>query len=223
MAGGEPVPPFRDGGVNKTSAKRWVWWTSSVTGLPVDQLLDVTPCVAPLLDANEVAGAEALDLLESVVVKAALQPLLDALFEGLGAQAQPVLSANRGRAGALLVQLITTEQRRYASAPKYEDVVEFKDFDPVRPTDRAVSTDRVSAFSKQVAYTGWKKAMLAYAWFDWSRERALANAVDDADLVQGWSRLHINDVPILWTNAGKNYNPDLLVVETTRTGSSRPR
>lgn len=39
-----------------------------MTGLPIDQLLDLTVCVAPLLDHDEVAGWTSLDLFESVVV-----------------------------------------------------------------------------------------------------------------------------------------------------------
>jgi hypothetical protein len=42
-----------------------------MTGLPIDQLLDVTVCVAPLLDREEVAAWTSLDLFESVVVTAA--------------------------------------------------------------------------------------------------------------------------------------------------------
>lgn len=42
-----------------------------MTGLPIDQLLDVTACVAPLLDREEVAAWTSLDLFESVVVTAA--------------------------------------------------------------------------------------------------------------------------------------------------------
>ena len=41
-----------------------------MTGLPIDQLLDVTACVVPLLDAVEVAAWTALDLFESVVAVA---------------------------------------------------------------------------------------------------------------------------------------------------------
>lgn len=39
-----------------------------MTGLPIDQLLDLTACVAPLLSHEEVAAWTSLDLFESVVV-----------------------------------------------------------------------------------------------------------------------------------------------------------
>lgn len=39
-----------------------------VTGLPIDQLLDITACVAPLLDHDEVAAWTSLNLFESVIV-----------------------------------------------------------------------------------------------------------------------------------------------------------
>ena len=41
-----------------------------MTGLPIDQLLDLTTCMAPLLNHEEVAAWTSLDLFESVVVTA---------------------------------------------------------------------------------------------------------------------------------------------------------
>jgi type III restriction enzyme len=41
--------------------------------------------------------------------------------------------------------------------------------------------------------------------------------VDDDENVSWWVRLHINDIPILWSSAGQQYNPDFLVIEADRT------
>ncbi len=37
--------------------------------------------------------------------------------------------------------------------------------------------------------------------------------LDDSDDVDFWVRLQRNDLPILWSSAGSEYNPDFLVVE----------
>ncbi|MEU1846200.1 DEAD/DEAH box helicase [Micromonospora sediminicola] len=145
--------------------------------------------------------------------RAAFQPLLEAFMQGLGSSAQTVLSANLDRAGARLVALVESEQRRFMAKPSYQDVVEVKPFDPVRMTDRETSADRHSTFARSLAYEGWKRSMYDLVWFDSSTERAVANMVDDDNGVAWWVRLHINDLPILWSSAGQQYNPDLLVIE----------
>jgi type III restriction enzyme len=150
--------------------------------------------------------------------RAAFQPLLDAFIGGLGTSAQSVLSANLDRAGARLVGLVQSEQRRFMTKPTYHEVVELKSFNPVRITDKEVSADRHSAFARSLAYEGWKRSMYDLVWFDSSTERTVANMVDDAEEeVAWWVRLHINDLPILWSSAGQQYNPDLLVIQTDGT------
>jgi type III restriction enzyme len=41
--------------------------------------------------------------------------------------------------------------------------------------------------------------------------------VDSDDRVLCWARLHIRELPILWTSGGQEYNPDLIVVESDGT------
>jgi len=149
--------------------------------------------------------------------RVAFKPLLDAFMQGLGAAAQSVLSANFERAGARLVSLVEAEQRRFIAKPSYHEVVEFKPFDPVRASDKEVSADRHSGYSRTLAYEGWRRSMFSVVWFDSSTERTVANMVDDGESVAWWARLHINDLPILWSSAGQQYNPDLLVIETDGT------
>lgn len=146
--------------------------------------------------------------------RAALRPLLDAFFDGLGDKAQPVLSANLDRAGARLIRLVESEQRHYMAKPSYHEVVEIKPFDPVRTTDRTVSANRHGAFTRTAAYEGWQRSIFPLVWFDSGPERTVANVVDDEESVAWWVRLHTNDLPILWTSGGQQYNPDLIVIET---------
>lgn len=145
--------------------------------------------------------------------RAAVAPLMDAFFEGLGAKADEVLSANLDRAGARLVRLVAEEQRRYMTKPTYEEVVELKDFTPTRTTDKVVSSDRFGPFLKSLAYEDWKRSIFPVVWFDSEPERRVANMVDDDPSVSSWVRLHINDLPILWNSAGQQYNPDLIVID----------
>lgn len=146
--------------------------------------------------------------------RAAVAPLMDAFFDGLADHAADVLSANLARAGARLVKLVADEQRRHARKPSYHEVVELRDFNPTRATDKAVSGDRFGAFAKSNAYEGWQRSLFAVEWFDSEPERAVANMIDDDDGVYRWVRLHIGELPILWHSDGKQYNPDFIVLGT---------
>ena len=149
--------------------------------------------------------------------RAALSPLLDAFFEGLGSTAAEVLSAHLGRAGTRLVRLVEAEQRRVMAKPTYDTVINLTPFEPGRATDRTVSPDRFGTFSKSAAYNSWQRSLYAVEWFDSRPERDVANAVDLADDVTVWVRLHIGELPILWTSEGRQYNPDFIVIEANRT------
>jgi type III restriction enzyme len=145
--------------------------------------------------------------------RAAVQPILDAFIEGLGANATEILSANLGRGGARLVRLVETEQRRYVAQPKFDEVVELREFDPSRTTDRVPTSDRLGKFVRTAAYEGWKRSLFSVEWFDSEPERRVANMVDEAPLVRRWVRLHVKELPILWNGFGNEYNPDLIVID----------
>jgi len=145
--------------------------------------------------------------------RTALEPLLDAFFDGLGDKALEVLSANQGRAGARLVRLVAEEQRRFMAKPSYHQVVELRDFTPTRATDKDISPDRFSSFSKSFAYADWKRSLFSLEWFDSKTERTVANMVDEDGGVTCWVRLHVGELPILWNSSGQEYNPDLIVIE----------
>ena len=146
--------------------------------------------------------------------RAAVAPLMDAFFAGLGDAADQVLSANLERAGARLVKLVASEQRRFMAKPAYHEVVEVRDLAPTRATDRPVSGDRFGEFSKALAYEGWTRSLFPVEWFDSRPERAVANLLDDDADVACWVRLHVGDLPILWNSAGQEYNPDFIIIET---------
>lgn len=147
----------------------------------------------------------------------AVAPIIDAFFAGLGEKADQVLSANLGRAGARLVRLVAEEQRRFMANPSFKEVVELREFNPTRATDKTVSSDRFGRFIKASAYDGWQRSIFPIDWFDSEPERAVANMVDGDDTVSCWARLQIGDLPILWNSAGQEYNPDLIVIEADGT------
>lgn len=143
----------------------------------------------------------------------AVQPLIDKFLEGLGEKAEEVLSANLERAGARLVRLVASEQKRFMAKPSYEEVVEIKPFNPTRATDKEISTDRLGVFTRSAAYEGWERSLFPVEWFDSAPERVVANMVDVDPNVVCWVRLHIGELPILWNSEGRKYNPDLIVIE----------
>jgi type III restriction enzyme len=145
--------------------------------------------------------------------RAALAPILDAFLGGLGEKGPEILSANLDRAGARLVRLVAEEQRVYMAKPWFEEVVELREFAPVRATDRAVSSDRFGGFSRSAAYDGWRRSLFPVEWFDSRTERTAANVLDGAAEITCWVRLHTGELPILWNGFGQEYNPDFLAVE----------
>jgi type III restriction enzyme len=149
--------------------------------------------------------------------RAALQPFLDAFFTGLGDKAEEVLSANLERAGARLMRLVADEQRRFMAKPSIGEVIKLEDFSPVRTTDKDVSPDRLGPFSKSLAYEGWTRSLFPVEWFDSTPEKTVANMVDGDNGVTCWVRLHLKELPILWNAAGRQYNPDFIVVDADTT------
>jgi len=142
----------------------------------------------------------------------AFRPLLDDFFAGLGDKADAVLSANLGRAAKRLLDLVAEEQRRLTPKPDFDEVVQLLPFEPVRVTDRPISADRFGAFVRSAAYEGWKRSLFGVEWFDSTPERDLTNTIDEDEGVACWVRLHLKELPILWTT-GREYNPDFLVIE----------
>jgi type III restriction enzyme len=141
--------------------------------------------------------------------RAQLAPIIDTFVEAMGEKAEVILSGYGERAAARLIQLIGDEQRRFAPKPRYDKVVELREFAPSRSGRPETSLDRTGAF-KKVGYEGWAKSYYEQAWFDSTPERDTALILDDADEISCWVRLHVGDLPIVWEEG--SYNPDFLGV-----------
>jgi type III restriction enzyme len=86
-------------------------------------------------------------------------------------------------------------------------------FDRVRLGRPDTSHDRFGPFKKGVGYEGYNKSLYAQDWFDSSPERDIANVLEDEEAITLWVRLQVGDLPILWTGAGREYNPDFIAVD----------
>jgi type III restriction enzyme len=193
--------------------------TELITAPAVDEVKS-----APTLFALEELRERLVDLvLSSPFVparkneRAATQPIIDAFLRGLGPSAAEILSANLDRAAGRLVTLIGVEQRRFTPKPDFNDVVELREFNPTRTTDKPATRDRFSRFARSNAYEGWQRAIYSVEWFDSEPERHVANIVDDDASVSCWVRLQVGELRIVWNSEGREYNADLIVIEADGT------
>lgn len=138
----------------------------------------------------------------------ALAPLLDAFLAGLGAKAEPVLSAYMDRAIAGFITLLNTEQRRFTAKPQYDEVIEVISLAPVRFSKRETNPDRMGKHKRGAAYE-YSKSLYGQDWFDSGTERDVANLLDNGNDVEWWLRLQTGDLPILWAS-GREYHPDFI-------------
>jgi type III restriction enzyme len=164
---------------------------------------------------NQVLGAPAVPSRANQRIPAA--KIVDAFIQGLGSSATTVLSAYMDRASAGLIQVVTEEQRNFAVKPTYGEVVEITEFDKTRIGRPETSSDRFGAFKKGLAYEGYTKSLYAQDWFDSSTERDVANVLEDEPTISLWVRLQIGDLPILWTEGGREYNPDFIAIDVEGT------
>lgn len=193
--------------------------TELVTSTAVDKV-DAARSLFPLEDlklelVEAVLGSPVVPARKGERVHAAR--LVEAFVDGLGEKAAELLSAYKERAIARLVRLVTDEHRRFAAKPKFEEVVEVVPLGKPRTSRRQVTKDRTGVFRKSLSYNGWRKSLYGVDWFDSEPERAVASAVDDAEDVTCWVRLHTGELPILWTSEGRQYNADLAVVDNDGT------
>ena len=193
------------------------------TELVTSRAADRVESAAPLLPLEAARALLAERLLAASITparaqeRAAMEPLLDAFFAGLGPSADVLLSSYMDRASERLIGLVTDEQRKSASQPNFTYVTELVHFNKTRLGRPVTSSDRFGAFSRGVGYEGWVRSMYSQVWFDSGTERDVAVILDDADEVSSWVRLHVGDLPILWSDAGNFYNPDFIAVETDAT------
>jgi len=140
--------------------------------------------------------------------------IADTVIKAMGKEAEARLSSYLETAKRRVRQLSTSKLKAIENdGITFDDDVKLEPLSKPRKTTKFHQHQQVENFEKTTAYNGWKKNLYAYAWFDSSPEYATAKAIDAADSVVVWARLHINDIPITWTTKGQTYNPDLVVVE----------
>lgn len=139
--------------------------------------------------------------------------IVDIVIRSMGDTAAENLSAYFDRAAKRLEAEVAKQLRKDAAAVVFDDQVRITDLDKARTARRRHEPQHTDTFEQQLAYNGWDKGAYEYAWFDSSPEYKAASAIDDDDHVIVWARLHRNDIPITWTQEGREYNPDIVVVE----------
>ncbi|NDL57019.1 DEAD/DEAH box helicase family protein [Phytoactinopolyspora mesophila] len=140
--------------------------------------------------------------------------IVDTVLEAMGDTAAENLSAYFDRAARRLESEVSKQIRERARIDVvFDDRVQTADLDKPRIARRKHEADHTDTFERSLAYNGWEKNAYEYAWFDSSPEYKTAGAVDADGNVVVWARLHRNDIPITWTQEGREYNPDLVVIE----------
>jgi type III restriction enzyme len=145
---------------------------------------------------------------------AAAKAIVQTVIDVMGEDAQAHLSAFLERAARRLQDEVSRQLRRFsASDVTFSEEVHIANLEKVRKAQRLHEHSHEGSFKRGVAFNDWKKNLYEYAWFDTSPEFKAAKAVDDDPNVVVWARLHRGDIPITWTIEGREYNPDLVVIE----------
>lgn len=80
-------------------------------------------------------------------------------------------------------------------------------FAPGRVNSKPVEPNRfLEPFSRNVAYSGWRRSQFDLASFDSRPERTLANLLDDDGSVEVWTRIQRGELTVTWE--GGRYTPD---------------
>lgn len=146
--------------------------------------------------------------------------LVDTVISAMGDTAAENLSAYLDRAAKRLGSLVADQIRLHSNAGVvFSDAVHFAVLDKVREALRRHEVEHTDTFQRALAYNGWIRNAYEYSWFDSAPEYKAAAAIDDDASVVVWARLHRNDLPITWTQEGREYNPDFVVIE--KSGDSR--
>ncbi|TFV91182.1 DEAD/DEAH box helicase family protein [Blastococcus sp. CT_GayMR16] len=145
---------------------------------------------------------------------AAAKSIVQTVVDAMGVSAEGNLSAYFDRAARRLQDEIANQLRRYSAADvTFSDEVRVANLDKIRKVQRFHEQSHEGTFRRGVAFNGWMRNLYEFAWFDSSPEFKAARAVDDDQNVIVWARLHRGDIPIMWTIEGREYNPDLVVIE----------
>ena len=144
----------------------------------------------------------------------AAERLANLVIASMGIEAEKHLSAFGERATRRLANLVSAQLKMVANRDVvFSDEVRLQILNKERKATKEHIDGHSEPHSKSIAFGGWKKCLYEYAWFDTSPEYKAAQALDEAPNVVVWARLHINDLPITWTEEGREYNPDLVAIE----------
>lgn len=140
--------------------------------------------------------------------------IVDTIIKAMGDTAAANLSAYFERAAKRLEVKVSEQIREFGNASvTFGEEVRMATLDKPRIAKRRHDPEHQSAFERSLAYNGWKCGAYEYAWFDSAVEKHAATAIDDDPRVVVWARLLRGDIPITWTQEGREYNPDLVVLE----------
>ncbi|WP_185827513.1 DEAD/DEAH box helicase family protein [Halomonas nitroreducens] len=140
--------------------------------------------------------------------------IVDTVIGAMGGSASQNLSAYFERAAKRLAAQVTDQLRDFASTSvTFGEEVRLATLKAPRKARRRHEPNHENTFERSLAYNGWQKGAYEYAWFDSSPEYKAAGAIDADENVVVWARLHRGDIPITWTQEGREYNPDLVVIE----------
>lgn len=141
--------------------------------------------------------------------------IVDVVIDAMGEDGAATLSAFGDRCGQRLagaVQQFLDEDSK--AAVTFGESLTWKRLEKDRTAAKAETDDHPDAgFRKDTAFDGWQNCLYSHCWFDSSTEYDAARAIDHAAETVVWARLHINDLPITWAGTGREYNPDLVVIE----------
>ncbi|MEQ5803378.1 hypothetical protein [Halomonas sp. H10-9-1] len=140
--------------------------------------------------------------------------IVDVVINAMGDAAAENLSAYLERAAKRLSAEVSAQLKEYVSrSVTFGEEVRFTSLSRSRSVKRKHEPEHEDTFQRAFAYNGWQKNVYEYAWFDSSPEYKAAGAIDTDANVIVWARLHHNDIPITWTQEGRKYNPDFVVIE----------
>ena len=111
---------------------------------------------------------------QEVAIKA-LEPILDAFFDGLDGGANELLSAYLERASVRIVEILNEQARRFVAPVRIGTEVRAVEHSPERVNVRAIDNDRHAKFSKQKAYDNWKRSLYELQWFEFVSRTAGGN------------------------------------------------
>ena len=138
--------------------------------------------------------------------------LVEAVITGAGSEATALITRYPSQVASEIIAQITKDRPSVATPGQEITTVKVEPLTlRPHPGRNTTSANHTKTFSRQTAYSGWKKSIYPEVTFDSDAERRMAVLLDGDAAVTHWLRL-VNDLPLLWGAASRSYNPDFLVV-----------